>query len=115
MVISLNIISSKTLVKYLMSNNLGLIKERLHTLRHSFATHVIENWYDVASIQSLLGHNSSETTMIYVHLASPKMINVKSPLDSLDLGNSQLIKDNEKLGYGNENFNTIGLKNEEFT
>jgi len=54
-----------------------------HTLRHSFATHLIENGYDVASVQSLLGHNSAETTMIYLHTASPKMINVKSPLDSL--------------------------------
>ncbi|MBI2106147.1 tyrosine-type recombinase/integrase [Candidatus Woesearchaeota archaeon] len=54
-----------------------------HTLRHSFATHLIENGYDVTSVQSLLGHNSAETTMRYLHTASPKMINVKSPLDSL--------------------------------
>lgn len=54
-----------------------------HTLRHSFATHLIEDGYDVSSVQSLLGHNSSQTTMIYVHIASPKMINVKSPLDNL--------------------------------
>jgi len=54
-----------------------------HTLRHSFATHLIENGYDVNSVQSLLGHNSSETTMIYIHMASAKMINVKSPLDTL--------------------------------
>lgn len=54
-----------------------------HTLRHSFATHLVENGYDVASIQSLLGHNSSETTMVYIHAASPKMIAVQSPLDSL--------------------------------
>ncbi len=54
-----------------------------HTLRHSFATHLIENGYDVTSIQSLLGHNSSETTMVYIHAASPKMIAVQSPLDSL--------------------------------
>lgn len=54
-----------------------------HTLRHSFATHLIENGYDVASVQSLLGHSSSETTMVYLHMASPRMINVESPLDSL--------------------------------
>ena|SRR3989338_2247969 len=54
-----------------------------HTLRHSFATHLIENGYDVASVQSLLGHNSAETTMIYLHTANPKMINVESPLDNL--------------------------------
>jgi len=54
-----------------------------HTLRHSFATHLIENGYSVSEVQSLLGHNSLDTTMIYVHLARPKLINVKSPLDSL--------------------------------
>lgn len=54
-----------------------------HTLRHSFATHLIENGHDVASIQSLLGHNSSETTMVYIHAANPKMIAVQSPLDNL--------------------------------
>ncbi len=55
-----------------------------HTLRHSFATHLIQNGYDVNSVQSLLGHNSAQTTMIYVHLASPNLINVKSPLDNLE-------------------------------
>jgi len=54
-----------------------------HTLRHSFATHLIENGYDVASVQSLLGHTSAKTTMIYVHMANPKIINVKSPYDSI--------------------------------
>ena len=62
------------------------IKKKVHphTLRHSFSTHLIENGYDVASVQSLLGHKNPETTMIYLHIASPKMINVKSPLDSLN-------------------------------
>jgi len=55
-----------------------------HTMRHSFATHLIQNGNSVNEVQSLLGHKSPETTMIYVHLASPKMLNIKSPLDSLD-------------------------------
>lgn len=54
-----------------------------HTLRHSFATQLIENGYDVSQVQGLLGHKSPETSMIYVHMASPNMINVKSPIDDL--------------------------------
>ena len=54
-----------------------------HTLRHSFATHLIENGCSLNEVQSLLGHKSPETSMIYVHMASPRMINIKSPLDSL--------------------------------
>lgn len=54
-----------------------------HTLRHSFATHLIQNGYAVTEVQPLLGHNSINTTMIYTHLASPRMLNVKSPYDCL--------------------------------
>ncbi len=54
-----------------------------HTLRHSFATHLIQNGYTVTEVQPLLGHSRLETTMIYVHMASPNMLNVKSPLDGL--------------------------------
>lgn len=54
-----------------------------HTLRHSFATHLIENGYSVSEVQSLLGHKSPETTFIYLHSASPTLIKVKSPLDEL--------------------------------
>lgn len=55
-----------------------------HTLRHSFATHLIENGYDIASVQFLLGHDSTQTTMKYIHMSSPKMVDVKSPFDSLE-------------------------------
>jgi len=61
------------------------IKKRIscHTLRHSFATHLIEDGYSVSEVQALLGHKSPETTFIYLHTASPNMIKVKSPLDNL--------------------------------
>lgn len=54
-----------------------------HTLRHSFATHVIQNGYSLMELQPLMGHSKLETTMIYLHTASPNMLNVRSPLDSL--------------------------------
>ncbi|MBI2667914.1 tyrosine-type recombinase/integrase [Candidatus Woesearchaeota archaeon] len=54
-----------------------------HTLRHSFATHLIEYGYSISEVQSLLGHKSPETTFVYVHATSPNMIKVKSPLDNL--------------------------------
>jgi site-specific recombinase XerD len=56
-----------------------------HTLRHSFSTHLIENGSSVAEVQSLLGHSSAETTMVYLHMASPTMIGTKSPIDSLPI------------------------------
>jgi len=54
-----------------------------HTLRHSFATHLIENGYDLVKVQALLGHNSPDTTMVYVHMASPDLLGVQSPYDLL--------------------------------
>lgn len=55
-----------------------------HTLRHSFATHLIENGYAVNSVQSLLGHTSPDTTMVYIHMKPAAMIRVESPYDSLN-------------------------------
>ncbi len=54
-----------------------------HTLRHSFATHLLEKGYSLMEVNKLLGHSRMETTMVYTHLANPTWTRVKSPYDSL--------------------------------
>ena len=55
----------------------------LHTLRHSYATHLLEFGMDILSIKELLGHERIDTTMIYLHVAKPRRTNLFSPLDRL--------------------------------
>jgi site-specific recombinase XerD len=62
----------------------GIVKEvTLHTLRHTYATHLLEQGVNILVIKELLGHARIETTMIYLHLARPSASLAFSPMDTL--------------------------------
>jgi integrase/recombinase XerD len=74
---------TKKSVQKILGNAGKLIKKRVtpHMLRHSFATHLLEQGIDIRYIQKLLGHSNLETTQIYLYVSNKELTKIKSPLD----------------------------------
>lgn len=79
-------LSSRNLQKIVSSaaKRAGIKKDvHCHTLRHSFATHLLESGTDIRKIQELLGHSNLATTQIYTHISTEELKKIKSPIDEL--------------------------------
>lgn len=70
-----------------------------HTLRHSYATHLIENGVGLRYVQDLLGHSKPETTMIYTHVAKKDLLQIQSPLDTAFITLSETDKKQQNQSF----------------
>lgn len=93
---------------HLATRKAGIAKKVTpHTLRHSYATHLLENGIGIRHIQELLGHSKPETTMIYTHIAKKDLLEIRSPLDTILLNISKETKGSTPL-LNTENLNPDG-------
>jgi len=84
---------SACLIYHKAKSKAGITKEGgIHSLRHAFATHMLEAGVDLRTIQLMMGHSSIRSTMRYLHVSSKHMSSIRSPLDLLDLPYSKQLQ-----------------------
>ena len=82
---SYSAVSARQVLKRILAQTKIKKHVTLHTLRHSYATHLLENGTDLRFIQELLGHNSPKTTMIYTHVSTISLEKIKNPFDDFEI------------------------------